>query len=245
MITLSGDVELNPGPKGKATQTLLICHWDLNSICAHEFAKLSLLRAYVSIHKFDIICLSETYLDSSIDDVSLEISGYYLIRSDHPSNKKRGGICIYYKNFLPLKVTGVRLLEECIAFDLIISNKLCSFVALYRSPSQSQDDFATFSDNFEMTLDLASKKNPYLLVVLGDFNAKLRQWYDEDSSTSEGILIENITSQFGLHQIINEPTHILENSSSCIDLTFTLQLNLSVESRTQSSLHPNCHHQII
>ena len=96
-----------------------------------------------------------------------------------------------------------------------------------------------------MTLDLASKKNPYLLVVLGDFNAKLRQWYDEDSSTSEGVLIENITSQFGLHQIINEPTHILENSSSCIDLIFTSQPNLSVESGTQSSLHPNCHHQII
>ena len=60
-------------------------------------------------------------------------------------------------------MTGVRLLEECITFDLIISNKLCSFVVLYRSPGQSQDYFATFFDDFEMTLDLASKKNPYLL----------------------------------------------------------------------------------
>ena len=205
-------------------QTLSVCYWNLNSICAHNFTKLSLLRAYVSVHKFDNICLLETYLDSSIDDISLEISGYYLIRSDYPSNKKRGGICIYYKNFLPLKVTGVRLWEECIAFDLIISNKLCSFVAVYRSPSQSQDDFATFSDNFEMTLDLVSKKNSFLIVVLGDFNAKLSQWHDKDSSTSEGISIENITSQFGLHQIINEPTHILENSSSCIDLIFTLHI---------------------
>ena len=42
-----------------------------------------------------------------------------------------------------------------------------------------------------------------------------------------------------------ETTHILENSSSCIDLIFTLQPNLSVESGTQPSLHPNCHHQII
>ena len=93
-----------------------------------------------------------------------------------------------------------------------------------------------------MTLELVSKKNPYLLVVLGDFNAKLKQWYDKDSSTSEGISVQNITSQFGVHQVINEPTHILEKSSSCIELTFTPQLNLSVESGTQSSLHPNCHH---
>ena len=58
-------------------------------------------------------------------------------------------------------------------------------------------------------------------MALGDFNAKLRQWYDKNSSTSEGISIENITSKFGLHQIINEPTHILEDSSLCIDLIFT------------------------
>ena len=175
MIILCGDVELNPGPKRKVALTLSVCHLNLNSICAHNFTKLPLLTAYVSVHKSDIICLSETYLDSSIDDTSLEISGYYLLHSDHPSNKKRGGICIYYKNFLPLKVTGVRLLEECIVFNLIISNKLCSFVAIYRSPSQSQDDFATFSDNFQMTLDLVSKKNPFLIVDLGDFNAKLSQ----------------------------------------------------------------------
>ena len=118
---------------------------------------------HVSVRKFDIICLSETYLDSNIDDESLEILGYYLIRSDHSTNKKRGGICIYYKNFLPLKVTGIPLLEECIAFDLIISNKLCSFVALYRSRIQSQDDFAKCHDNFEMTLDLLSKTNRFYL----------------------------------------------------------------------------------
>ena len=147
--------ELNPGPKHNAAQTLSICHWNLSSISAHNFGKSYLLRVYVSVHKFDRIFLSEKYLDSSVDDESLEISGYYLTRSDHPSNKKRGGICIYYKNFLPLKVTGVRLLEECIAFDLIISNKLCSFIALYRPPSQSQDSFVKFSDNFEMTLDLS------------------------------------------------------------------------------------------
>ena len=80
----------------------------------------------VSVHKFDIIYLSEIYLDSSVDGESLGISEYYLIPSDHPPNKKRGGICIYYKNFLALKVTGVHLLEECIAFDLIILIFACS-----------------------------------------------------------------------------------------------------------------------
>ena len=110
LITFSGDVELNPVRKCNAAQVHSICHWNLNSIWAHNLAKSYLLRAYVNVHKFNTICLSETYLDSSGDYDSLEISGCFLIRFGHPSNKKRGGICIYHKNFLPLKVTGVRLL---------------------------------------------------------------------------------------------------------------------------------------
>ena len=54
-----------------------------------------------------------------------------------------------------------------------------------------------------------------------------------------------MTSQFGLSQINNEATRFLESSSSCIDLIFTMQSNLVVESGVHSSLHPNCDHQIV
>ena len=54
-----------------------------------------------------------------------------------------------------------------------------------------------------------------------------------------------MTSQFGLSQIIKEATHILESYSSCIDLIFTTQPNLVVESGVHPSLHPNCHHHIV
>ena len=37
----------------------------------------------------------------------------------------------------------------------------------------------------------------------------------------------------------------MENSSSCTDLIFTSQPNLVVESGVHSSLHSNCHHQIV
>ena len=42
MIKISGDIELNPGPKQKQDQSLSICHWNLNSIPAHSFQKLAL-----------------------------------------------------------------------------------------------------------------------------------------------------------------------------------------------------------
>ena len=73
----------NPGPKSNAlNQCFSIFHWKLNGISAHTFTKVSLLSAYISVHRFDITCLSETYLTSKIpsDDENLEIAGYNLVR---------------------------------------------------------------------------------------------------------------------------------------------------------------------
>ena len=239
---LSGDVEVNPGPKKKDKDCLSICHRDLNSISTYDYFKLFLLNSYNSLHKFDIICLSETYLDSNtpLDDDNLEISGCTLVPSDHQSNTKGGGVCLYYKNNLPLRVVNIYYLNECLTLELKVGDKICNFVVLYRFPSQSQDEFKTFSDNFEMTLDILAQKNPFLITAIGDFNAKSENWYSQDKTSFEGKTIGSITSQFGLYQLINEPTHLLENSSSCIDLIFTSQPNLVAE----SGVHPSLHHQI-
>ena len=61
--------------------------------------KSSSIAAYNSIHKYDFICISESYLDSSVLAVGRDISinGYNLVRAHHPSNNTRGGVCIYYR----------------------------------------------------------------------------------------------------------------------------------------------------
>ena len=53
------------------------------------------------------------------------------------------------------------------------------------------------------------------------------------------------SSNYGLNQLIQLPTHILNSSSSCIDLIFTSLPNLVMESGIHSSLYSNCHHQIV
>ena len=45
--------------------------------------------------------------------------------------------------------------------------------------------------------------------------------------------------------LIDQPTHILENSKSCIDLIITNQPSLFVESGVHPSLFRGCHHEII
>ena len=264
LLELSGDVELNPGPNPDSSQSFSICHWNLNSMSVHNYSKISLLTAYISIHDFDIICLSETYLTSTIDinDENLKIPGYIMYCADHPSDGKKGGVCIYYKTMLPLKVLSTNFLQECINFEVSIRNKKCRFIHLYRTPSQSQDEFHDFLTNLEMNLDDSFNSNPFLTTVIGDFNAKSNKWSKGDRSTIEGRKIGFLTSQkvtkfsyllffyflsyfllqFGLSQIIKEPK---VNSSSCIDLIFRTQPNMVLKYGVHHSLHQNCHHQII
>ena len=59
--------------------------------------------------------------------------------------------------------------------------------------------------------------------------------------TREDTEIESLTCSYRLNQLISDPTHILQNSSSCIDLVFTNQPNFGIDSGVHHSLHPNCH----
>ena len=89
------------------------------------------------------------------------------------------------------------------------------------------------------------KKNSFLIAAIADFNAKPTNWYNKDKTTFEANTIGNITSQLRLHQLINEPTHILQNSSSCVDLIFPSQPNFVIKSGVHSSVYSSCNHQIV
>ena len=86
------------------------------------------LKAYIMLHKFDIILLSETYLDSSTptDDGKLQLPGYALIRYDHRSNTKYGGDCMYYSS-LPLRVINIGYTSE--RYIILTYNSMNSMMA--------------------------------------------------------------------------------------------------------------------
>ena len=96
---LHHNVETTPGPNKKC-KSLTCCHWNVNCLTAHDMVKLPSITAYNTIHKYDFICISETYLDSSVrtDNRDILINGYNLIRADHPSNSKRGGVYLLLLN---------------------------------------------------------------------------------------------------------------------------------------------------
>ena len=66
-------------------------------------------------------------------------------------------------------------------------------------------------------------------MTIGNFSTKSRNWYRQEKTSFEEHATENLTSLFGLHQVIKEPIHILDTSSLCIDFIFTSQPNLITE----------------
>ena len=117
--------------------------------------------------------------------------------------------------------------EICLNIEFSTEKKICRLISLYRSWSQNQEEFNKFIDNLESNLETVSLFNPFLTILISDFNATCATWYSKDNSTTEGLKQRLLTSQFGLNQIINEPTHIMKNSSTCIDLLFTSQINFN------------------
>ena len=138
-ILKAGDIELNPGPQKYPHSYFSCCHWNVNSLATYNYSKVLALKTYNFTHKYDFICISETFLDSSFepDDKDLMLDGYNLIRSDQPSNTKRGDVCIYYKESLAVRLVDITSLPKCLVCEVTIQNKKGYVAVMYSSPSQS------------------------------------------------------------------------------------------------------------
>ena len=146
------------------------CHWNVNSILAHN--KLSLLTAYNSALNYDLICLTETHLDSAVDPNNLLINDYKLFRADHPDNVKRGGVCLYYRENLTIQLVDTPYNEQCILCEINIQNTTSSVAVIHRSPSQYSNEFEEYLVNFDKLLNKVNMLKSSFTVILGNFNAR-------------------------------------------------------------------------
>ena len=228
LLRSHGDIDLNPGPRKSNDNNLSVCHWNLNSITPHNFSKLTQLKAYISTYKYDFICLSESYLDSSTPNNLIVIEGYNLVHADHPDDTKRGRVCIYYKESLPVKIINLPYFKEALLLEMSYNKNKGIVSVIYHSPSQTNYGIGLFLSNLVKLFSDINKLKPSLSVVT-DFNARSSSWWSDDINTTEATNLFSLTSSNGFSQLINEPTHIQTNSSSCIDLIFTDQPSLSNE----------------
>ena len=72
LLLLSGEIETNPSPK--RSSNIKFCHWNLNGLAAHGFIKVPLAEAFITSNNNDLVCLSETFLDSTIPNLYLTMT---------------------------------------------------------------------------------------------------------------------------------------------------------------------------
>ena len=121
--------------------------------------------------------MSETYLDSSAPShhVSLDLEGYKLVHAERRNNIKQDGVCIYYKESLPVRVINLPYLQEALLLELNDQNEK-NISSLYCSPSQNSKKFQSFLTRFEHLLSDINTRKPIVSVILGDFNARSTFW---------------------------------------------------------------------
>lgn len=180
-------IELNAGPTDRdSCYNFSIFHWNSNSITGHNFAKLNPLHACYAIHKLDIICLSESFLDLSVpsNNDNLYRKDQKVVGADHPGKIKRGAGWIYLNEPLLVRCLLNPYLKECLFFKMSTSKKIGYVVPFYRSPRQTSDDFNSFRTNLEKFVVNTFSSNPHFILIIGHFNAKSSNWSSNDTATA-------------------------------------------------------------
>ena len=106
LISLSGDVEVNPSFMSiddiKKTRGLKIANLNVRSL-RHK-VDLSTMEG-LDKNAIDVLTLSETWLNESIQDSEISMPGFVSVRKDRSGIKKGyGGVAIFVREGLPFRV---------------------------------------------------------------------------------------------------------------------------------------------
>ena len=145
---------------------------------------------------------------------------------------------------MSVRVVNFSSLSECIICEVFILNNKDYIGVVYRSPSKDAVEFQNFLSNFSTILSDTATNNSLFFIILGDFHILSLAWWTNEKITTEFTKLEFLTTVPGFHQLISQPTHLMHHLSSCLDLIFTDQPNLIVDSSVHPCFRSNCHHQI-
>ena len=105
-LVICPNIHPNPGPAHLNNFTgwfSSFCNWNLNTLSKY------------------IISLSETSLDDTVEVP--DMPGYKYNSCQHPDGNRSGGVRIFYKESLPLKIRGDLSFNESIVCNLIFRDK--------------------------------------------------------------------------------------------------------------------------
>ena len=129
--------------------------------------------------------------------------------------------------------------------EICSQGEKCFLTRVYCSPSQNHDEFEDFCTKFYLLISSLNNELPLYSIITGDFNARCSRWWKNGITNSTGQEIDFLTSSAGYKKIIDKPTHVINNSMSCIDLIFCTNQNVISNHGVDVSLLKKRHHNII
>ena len=245
LLLLGNDIEKNPGPCRQ--NYLKLFHWNLNSIKTDNYARISLIEAFNAISNYDVIGLSETGLHQSDTDFRLNLDGYHPpIRKDITSeNENYGGVLFFVRDSLPItERSDLETVKNQLIIEINVSGKKIIISLNYRCHHKSEEELIEYMENFNKSCENIKNEDPFCCLILGDLNSHQNNWWGGDVDDNAGNLLSDILYNNMLFQLVNEPTHIINESRSCIDLVISDQPNIINNCSIYPSLSKRCHHQI-
>ena len=96
---------------------------NLNSLTKENFDRAQILEAHDSIYDYDLISICETSLDDTIEVPIELINDNKFVQRNNPNNTKHGGVGLFYKDTLPIKVRNDLPFDESIVVELLYGRK--------------------------------------------------------------------------------------------------------------------------
>ena len=251
VILLCGDIETNPGPvieQSDTKKSVQIGHANVRSIMAPvkdpndpsiQVKKFVHVKNHVLFYKYDLFGISESWLDNSIDNDDLVIPGYFPpIRRD--ISRHQQGTMVYLSKSLPAQRR--ENLEpqdsEIICVEIQVGVRKILVCNCYRPPHKDVIDFCSDIDDI-----IASASNSYdEIIFIGDVNGRNTLFWNGDITNTEGRILNSIFESNNFEEMIHEPTRIVGETKSCIDLIFTRNPFVFSEVGTREKIVPICDH---
>ena len=122
----------------------------------------------------------------------------------------------------------LEITQETVISEISIRRKKVYFMAMYRSPNQSNEEFDAFYGRLQI-FDIIKDAKPHCVILTGNRNCCSKQFWSDDIDSAKGVALDELIESDNLTQLISQPTNFETRGKSCVDLIITDQPNLFVD----------------
>ncbi len=197
----------------KCKNGITVSHMNVQSI----LPSLDEIKLWLKENPYDIFTLSETWLDSSVNDSEIHIPGYVIERADR--NRHGGGVAVYIKNDIDYKRRSDIEHEDIESLWLEVKQKYKKPIIIAALYCRSQKDVPNYLDLLSENMDGVSNENKEI-ILMGDLNC---DFLKKNPATTH---MSSFLNVYNLDQLVTKPTRVTPTSRSLIDVIMTTNCNI-------------------